>query len=363
VNFGLSEEQRLLDDSVRRFLAERLPLARVRELREREQAFDAAAWQELAALGVVGCLIGEAHGGAGLGAFDAAVIATALGHGAAPLPFLGGAVLAPVLLEALGSPEQQKDWLPRIATGRARVAVAAGERVERRHDAGVRCEGGQLSGIALFVPDAAGADAILVPTRDDLWLVAAEAKGLEVVALPTIDATRPLSELRFAGVAAVERVGPAGGAGPALARAIDIARVVLAADLLGCCDRALELAVAYAQQRRQFDRPIASFQAVKHLCAEMAAAIEPARSLLWYAAHACDAAPDEAPLLAVLAKAHLAEVGTAVLRSATEVHGGIGFTDACDLHFWFKRVAQSRQLLGGPEKLRTRAAELQGWAA
>jgi alkylation response protein AidB-like acyl-CoA dehydrogenase len=102
---------------------------------------------------------------------------------------------------------------------------------------------------------------------------------------------------------------------------------------------------------------------VKHLCAEMAAAIEPARALLWYAAHAWDALPDEAPLLASLAKSHLAEVGTFVLKTATEVHGGIGFTDACDLHFWFHRAALDRQLLGGPEKLRARAADLQGWAS
>jgi alkylation response protein AidB-like acyl-CoA dehydrogenase len=362
MNFGLSEEQRLLDASVRRFLAERLPLARVRELRDDEQAFDGAAWKELAALGVVGCLVSEAHGGAGLGVLDAAVIATALGHGAAPLPFLSSAVVAPLLFAALGSAEQQERWLPRLAAGEARVTAALSERVEKRQDAGVRAADGRLSGVALFVPDAAEADACLVPSGDDLWLVAAGARGFEVRPLPTIDATRRLAELRFADAAA-ERVGPAGGAGQALDRALDVARVVLAADALGSADRALELAVAYAGQRRQFDRPIASFQAVKHLCAEMAAALEPARALLWYAAHACDALPDEAPLLASLAKAHLAEVATFVLRTATEVHGGIGFTDACDLHFWFHRVALDRQLLGGPEKLRARAAELQGWAA
>jgi alkylation response protein AidB-like acyl-CoA dehydrogenase len=363
VDFGLSEEQRLLDDTVRRFLAERLPIARVRELRDAEQGFDATAWKELAALGVVGCLVSETHGGAGLGVLDAAVIATALGHGAAPLPFLSSAVLAPLLLEALGSPEQQKSWLPRLAAGETRVAVAVAERVEKRQDAGVRESGGRLSGVALFVPDAAGAEALLVASGDDLWLVPADARGLELRALPTIDATRRLAELRFGDVQPGERVGAAGGAGRALERAVDVARVVLAADLLGCCDRALELAVGYAQQRRQFDRPIASFQAVKHLCAEMAAAIEPARALLWYAAHAFDALPAEAPLLASLAKSHLAEVGTFVLKTATEVHGGIGFTDACDLHFWFHRAALDRQLFGGPEKLRARAAELQGWAS
>jgi alkylation response protein AidB-like acyl-CoA dehydrogenase len=377
LRFGLSDEQRLLDASVRRFLAERLPVARVREQRDASAArsepkangvtttgthFDAGAWKELAELGVVGCLVPEEFGGAGLGVLDAAVIATALGHGAAPLPFLGPCVMAPLLLRELGSKAQQQRWLPALAAGDARIAVAAAERVERRQDAGVSCEAGRLSGTALFVIDGLGADAFLVPAGDDLWLVPAAAPGLEVAELPTLDATRSLAELRFSAVTPAERLGAAGASGPALDRAIDVARVLLAADLLGCCDRALELAVAYAMQRRQFERPIASFQAVKHLCAEMAAAIEPARSLVWYAAHAFDAMPDEAALDASLAKAHLAEVATFVVRTATEVHGGIGFTDACDLHFWFKRAALGRQRLGGPSRLRERAAALQGWA-
>jgi alkylation response protein AidB-like acyl-CoA dehydrogenase len=361
MRFGLSDEQRLLDDSVRRFLAERLPVARVRELRDTRAGFDAAAWTELAQLGVVGCLVPEEFGGAGLGVFDAAVIATALGHAAAPLPFLGPCVLAPLLLRALGSPAQRQRWLPALAAGEAQLAVAAAERVERRQDAGIASEGGRLSGTALFVIDGPAADAFLIPAGDDLWLVPAGAPGLEVRALPTLDATRSLAELRLARVEPSERVGAAGGAGPALDQAIDVARVLLAADLLGCCDRALALAVAYAMQRRQFDRPIASFQAVKHLCAEMAAALEPARSLVWYAAHAFDALPAEAALDAALAKSHLADVATFVVRTATEVHGGIGFTSECDLQFWYKRAALGRQLLGGPSRLRARAAALQGW--
>jgi alkylation response protein AidB-like acyl-CoA dehydrogenase len=363
VRFGLSDEQRLLEESVRRFLAERLPIARVRELRDAGGAFDRDAWKELAALGVVGCLVPEEFGGAGLGVLEAAVIATALGHGAAPLPFLGPCVMAPLLLRELGSREQQASWLPRLASGEARIAVAAAERVERRQDAGVRESGGRLDGIALFVIDGPSADAFLVPAGDDLWLVPRGAPGLEALALPTLDATRPLAELRFRSVEPAERLGAPGAAGAALDHVIDVARALLAADLLGCCDRSLELAVAYAMQRRQFERPIASFQAVKHLCAEMAAQIEPARALVWYAAHAFDALPEEAALDAALAKSHLAEVATFVVRTATEVHGGIGFTDAYDLHFWFKRAALARQLLGGPALLRARAAALQGWAA
>ena len=158
-----------------------------------------------------------------------------------------------------------------------------------------------------------------------------------------------------------EWIGEPGGASAACGRMLDAARVALAADTLGASERALELAVAYALQRKQFERVIGSFQAVKHLCAEMVAELEPARSLVWYAAHAFDAAPEEASRMALHAKAHLSEIGPFIVRTATEVHGGIGFTDEQNLHYWFKRVGVNRQLLGSPEALREQAARLQGW--
>ena len=122
----------------------------------------------------------------------------------------------------------------------------------------------------------------------------------------------------------------------------------------------LDKAVAYSKERKQFGRTIGSFQAVKHLCAEMAAELEPARALVWYAAYAFEHAPDEAPLMAAHAKAHLSEIGRFIARTSTEVHGGIGMTDLLGLHYWFKRIGQNRQLLGGPEKVREIAAKLQG---
>ena len=125
----------------------------------------------------------------------------------------------------------------------------------------------------------------------------------------------------------------------------------------------LEKAVEYAKERRQFGRVIVSFQAVKHLCAEMAAALEPARALVWYAAYAFDRAPEEASLMAAHAKAHTGEIGRFVARTSTEVHGGIGITDLLGLHYWFKRIGLNRQLLGGPERARETAARLQGLAA
>jgi alkylation response protein AidB-like acyl-CoA dehydrogenase len=360
MNFDLSDEQKLLDDSLRRFLAERAPTPRVRELMETADAHDAKLWGELAELGVAGCGIAEEHGGAGLTLLDTAVIATALGHAATPTPFLGSAVLAPRLIDGAGSDAQRKEWLPKLAAGRARLGVALAEQVERRDEAGVAVDGGALRGTALFVVDGIGADAYLVAAGDGIALVAANAPGLAVEALPTIDRTRRLAELRFDGVAPAEWLARGERARAAVGSALLAARVALAADLLGACDRALALSVDYAKQRKQFDRPIAQFQAVKHMCAEMAAAIEPARALVWYAAHAASDVPDEAPLLALHAKAHLADVAMDVVRIATQVHGGIGFTDACDLQIWFKRVSLGRQLLGTPGKLRAQAAALQG---
>ena len=357
MDFALSDEQVLLDGTVRRFLEENLPISRVREVIAEDAALDERAWSGLAELGIAGCLVPESHGGADLRLLDAALVAAALGHGAAPLPFLGSAVLAPLLVRAVASPAVRDEWLPKLADGRVRMTMAAAERCERRADAGVRDEDGRLTGVSLFVPDGAGAAAFWVPVGDDVCLVAADAPGLDVRPMTTIDATRGLVELGYERVAPIERFR---GVGDAMDRVIDAARVALAADILGCCDRALSMSVAYAMDREQFGRPIATFQAVKHLCAEMAAALEPARSLLWYAAHSFDAMPDEAALNATLCKAHLSDVGHDLVRTATEVHGGIGFTDEYDLQLWFKRVGLSRQWLGGPARTREHAARLQG---
>ena len=142
--------------------------------------------------------------------------------------------------------------------------------------------------------------------------------------------------------------------------AIALARLLVAADTLGTAQAMIDKAVAYSKERQQFGRVIGSFQAVKHMCAEMAAKLEPARALIWHAAHALDIGDAEGPMMANLAKAHLSEVGTFVARTATEVHGGMGFTDLVGLHYWYKRIGVNRQLLGSPEQARQTAAQLQG---
>jgi alkylation response protein AidB-like acyl-CoA dehydrogenase len=364
MDFGLSDEQRLFEGSLGRFLDESLPPSRVRAILETETGHDPVLWKALAEMGAVGVLVPEALGGGGLGLLDAALAAEQLARAAAPVPFLATSVLAPAALLAGGTPEQREAWLPRIASGECCVGAAIGEVIERRDDAGVFVEGGRLRGRALFAIDAGAAEAFLVaagPGR--LAWVPRDAPGLAVEPLPTVDRTRRLAELGFEGV---EPEAWVGGADPragarALLRMRDAGWVALAADALGACERAIEMAVEYARQRRQFGRTIGSFQAVKHLCAEMIADLEPARSLVWYAAYAWDALPDQASRAAAHAKAHLAEIGTRIVRTATEVHGGIGFTEEHDLHLWFKRVGLDRQLLGGPDRVRAEAARARGW--
>jgi alkylation response protein AidB-like acyl-CoA dehydrogenase len=353
MDFGLTDEQKLLVSTLRRFLAETAPPPRVREIMNAEAGHDPKLWSQLAELGIVGLLVPESHGGGGLALLDAALAMQSLGYAATPAPFLATSVMAPVAFAA-GTPAQQREWLPRIAAATAVLGVAANE--------GVRALGAMLRGTTLFAIDAGAADAFLVVVdRDRIALVPRDAAGLTITPLKTIDRTRRVAELIFEGVTPVEWIGGREGRAGLVLRMLAAGRIALAADILGASERAVELAVAYARQREQFGRPIATFQAVKHLCAEMVAELEPARSLVWYAAYAFDERPEEASLLALQAKAHLADVGTAIVRTATEVHGGIGFTDEYDLHLWFKRAGLDRQLLGNPESLRAAAARLQGW--
>jgi len=354
MRFALSEDQRLLQDSVGRALAEFAPLDAVRRFADGQGAEEARIWTGLAEIGLPGVLIAEEHGGLGLGLLEAALAAEALGAAVAPTPFLGSAVLAPLALSLAGTEEQKTRWLPKLASAEVRAGVAISEAVAgAREGAGVVARDGRLSGQALFAIDAAQADILIVADRSGaLHLVEAPPAGEP---MRSIDDTRPLFELRFEDTPAQ----PLASNGT-LQRVRDAAWILLAADTLGASQAMIDKAVAYAKERRQFGRVIGSFQAVKHLCADMAAELEPARALVWYAAYAFDHAPEEASLMAAHAKAHLSEIARFIARTSTEVHGGIGITDLLGLHYWFKRIGLNRQLLGGPERVREAAARAQG---
>ena len=359
MDFGLSEEQRMLQDSIEGYLGSGCPLSRVREMAEAGEARADDVWRSLADLGAHAVLIDEDHGGVGLGLLEAALIAEALGAAVAPVPYVASSIMAPVALAAAGSAEQKDEWLPKIAAGEVVFGVGVTEHIGSRESDGIVAGGGGLNGKAMFVLDGGEADQYIVAADDStLHLVAADA--VQATRLKTIDRTRTVAELVFDDTAAALLPGSAENREPVL-RTIDVGRIALAADTLGAAQVMLDKAVAYAKERRQFNRVIGSFQAVKHMCAEMAAELEPCRSLVWYAAHAYTAIPEEGRLMACHAKAHLAETGTFVARKSTEVHGGMGITDLLGLHYWFKRIGFNRQLLGAPELVRAEAAHAQGW--
>lgn len=352
MEFGLSSEQTLLTDSVNRFLGDNAALDEVRKVAAGDVS-DAGIWQGLSELGIAGLLVPEAKGGVGLGSLDAAIVAECFGYHVTPAPFLGSAMASRVLTTS----GTHDDLLGAIATGSSRVGIAFSEAVGARADAGVTVSDGKLSGNCIFAIDSS-ADHFLIATSDHaLYLVARD--QVEIVQLPTIDRTRLTCELKLNNVAAQ----PVSTDAKVFIDALDLGRLLLAADTLGAAQNMLDQSVAYARQREQFNRPIGSFQAVKHMCAEMAADLEPCRSMVWYAGHALDNLPDEARLTVCHSKAHLAEVGKAIAKTATEVHGGMGFTDLVGLHYWFKRIGFNRQMLGAPELVREEAARIQGLAA
>ncbi|MEP1470050.1 MAG: acyl-CoA dehydrogenase family protein [Halieaceae bacterium] len=352
MEFGLSEEQILLQDSLNRYLDESSSLDQVRELCTSPGK---DVWDGLVDMGVPGILVSESNGGLGMSALDAAIVAEALGAHTAHAPFLGSAVMAPVALQAAGvNPD---DILGALMAGEKRVGIAVGEAIAARRDAGIHSEGTSITGKALYVLDH-GADAYLVADQNKaLFLVQASGDGVRDQPLATIDETRRTGELVFDGATAIKISDDLA----VLQKSLDAGRVMLAADTLGAAQNMLDQAVAYAKEREQFNRPIGSFQAVKHMCAEMAAALEPCRALVWFAAHALDELPLEATVTACHTKAHLAEVGKFVAKTSTEVHGGMGFTDLVGLHYWFKRIGFNRQLLGSPELVRDEAAMAQGF--
>ena len=360
MDFALSSDQKQWQASLTGALTRTAPLDRARAFAADKETVARDVWAVLTELGVAGLLIPETYGGLGLSVLDAALTSEIIGTHAAPAPFLGSAILAPLALTLAGDEVQKSRWLPKLAAGQVIAGAALGEAVSGARDgAGVNVHKSRLDGRAMFVIDGLDADLLIVGDRHGrLHLVEGAAPGLKIIDLTTIDLTRRICEVTFDSTPAEALIQ--GEEAGALGRLRDAAWIMLAADMLGASQAMLDKAVAYAKERRQFGRVIGSFQAVKHMCAEMAAELEPCRALVWYAAYAWDALPRESALTAAHAKAHLSEVSRFVARTATEVHGGMGMTDLLGLHFWFKRVGLDRQLLGGPEGVREIAATLQG---
>ena len=361
MDFGLSEEQELLQETVRGWVANECPAPRLRELFDGDAAFDEGLWKGLSEIGIAGLAIPEEFDGAGMEVLDLALVSEVLGEGAVPVPFLGHS-LAALAIAAAGSDAQKSRWLPALATGELVGAVALGEGDGRwlASEWSVRDEGGVLSGTKRFVPHGAAAGLFVVGTAGGgLAVVEAGATGVKLEAEDGIDRTRRLDTLTLENAAGETLPGGAEAAG----RLRDAALVLLAADAFGAAWKLIRMTIEYTSQREQFDTPLTQFQGVKHELANNAVAIEPTRGLFWYAAHALDHIPAEAEESAALAKSHITDRAVDIGRSCIELHGGIGFTWECDAHMWLKRVMFDRTWLGGPDVHRERVAAISGWAA
>jgi alkylation response protein AidB-like acyl-CoA dehydrogenase len=386
MDFGLSEDQELLQRSAAEFLVRECPTSLVREVGRDEEGHPRALYKRMAELGWLGLIVPEAFGGAGLSMLDLALLSEQLGRAVVPGPFLSSAVLATLAISLGGSKAQKQAWLPRLASGDAFGALAFLEESDRLDAPGVaararkRGSGWTLSGTKLFATDAHVADVLVAAFRTGgatkqaatdgratdgitLFLVPRDTPGVRISPLPVIDQTRRPMEVRFEGVQlpGAAALGTPGHGWKTLARVLDAAAIVLAADSLGGAERSLEMAVEYSKVREQFGRTIGSFQAVKHLAAEMVSEIEPARALVWYAAYAFDALPRDAARAASLAKACLSEVYARVANRAVQIHGGIGFTWEHDIQLWFKRAKWNELAFGDATYHRERLAALSRW--
>ncbi|MEA2625763.1 MAG: hypothetical protein QOD06_1808 [Candidatus Binatota bacterium] len=378
MDFGLSEEQQLLQQTARDFLSAECGSDLLRQSLESEGGHPEALYRKMSQMGWTGILVPERYGGLGLGMLEAVLLASEGGRVALPGPFLSSSILATAAIERAGNVAQKKRWLPALAGGEALGSVAWLEEGGRLDAAGIgmrarKTRGGYvLDGTKLFVPYAQEADFLIVPARIGsgggeagitLFLVVVPSPLIIVEPLRTVDRTRRAYEVHLRGVEvpADAVLGEAGRGWAVLTRLLDLAATALAADGIGGSERVLEMATDYAKQRQQFGRPIASFQAIKHLAAEMVARIEPSRSLVWYAGHACDRRPREASRAASMAKARLSEVFSWCATTAVQIHGGIGFTWEHDIHVWFKRAKANELSFGDPAFHRDRSARFAGF--
>jgi len=327
MEFDLNEDQREIRDTARALLGQRSPASRVREAAEAGVG-DGALWRELSELGWPGIAIPEQYGGQGLGVVELCVVLEEQGAALASTPLLPTVCAAQMILRG-GSPEQQERWLPALAGGTAHGAI-----------------GSLVPDEAAIVAGGADADVIVLVEGDGARLL--EGGAATATPLSTIDPLRAYAVVAGDGE-------PLGGDSR---RGRQEAAVAVSAELLGVCRRSLEDTVAYVKERRQFGVPVGGFQAVGHRCAEMLLHTESARSAVYFAAWAADAAPERLAEASALAKYIASEAVVEVTGSAIQAHGGIGFTWEADVHWWYKRAQLSAQLLGSAAQHRAALGSL-----
>ena len=376
MDFGLNEDQETLAKYARDFLDNECPTTFVRTMLDHETAHDAAFFKHMADLGWMGIAIPEQYGGQGMTYVDLAVLMEEMGRALVPGPFFASVCLTAPLIVNAGSDEHKEQLLPGISSGQRNATIAYTEANARVDASGIELsaskdgDGYVLSGTKRFVLDAHVADTIIVAARTTasgdptdgvtLFVIDASSPGVSVRQLKAMDMTRRLCDVTLENVTvpASAVVGEVDRGWPRLEQALQRAAAMLAAECVGGSQKVLDLSVAYARERIQFGRPIGSFQAVKHKCADMLVDVELGRSAMYYAAWAASDSDEELPLAASMAKAFCGEAYTRVAGNGIHVHGGIGFTWEHDMHLYFKRAKASEVLLGDPPYHRDLVARL-----
>ncbi|HMC51989.1 MAG TPA: acyl-CoA dehydrogenase family protein [Acidimicrobiales bacterium] len=363
MEFTFSPEQEALRDAVRATLAAEAPMSFVRRMVDDERGFTDRLWQTMARLGWLGLLVPEDAGGLGLGLVDMAVVQEEMGRAALPGPYLSSAVLATLAARALGATE----LLTPLASGERRGTVAVeelghgdplGRIATRASRSGDRWE---LEGLKPVVLDGHTADWVIVLAREDggaLAAFAVEGPAItDVEPVPVLDVTRKVARLRLSGTPA-SRLGPDGDQTALWRRVVDDVTVAVAAETVGACERALEEAVAYAQTRVQFDRPIAGFQVIRHKAVDMLHRLELARVGTHYAAWASDVDDPQREQAVAMTKGYVGEAAVAITADDIQIHGGMGFTWDVDAHLFYRRAKQNDLLFGSQSWQRQRLAGL-----
>jgi alkylation response protein AidB-like acyl-CoA dehydrogenase len=366
MNFAFSDEQEELRTSVRRFLAEKSPETEVRRLMETTEGYDPAVWSQMAdQLGLQSLTIPEEFGGSGFTYVELIVVLEEMGAALLCAPFFSTVALAANAVLTSGDEAAKKYLLPGFASGETIGTLAITEDNGRWDFGGIECQaeksgdgdgggggdGWTLNGHKMFVIDGHTANLIVVAARTaagvSLFGVKGDAEGLTRTPLPTMDQTRKQARLEFSGTPAW-LIGTDGGAEAGLSKTLDLAAIALAAEQVGGAQRVLDSSVEYAKTRIQFGRPIGSFQAIKHKCADMLLEVESAKSAAYYAAWAAAEDSDELPVVASLSKSYCSEAYFHAAAENIQIHGGIGFTWEHPAHLYFKRAKSSELLLGDP---------------
>ncbi|MEH2479491.1 alkylation response protein AidB-like acyl-CoA dehydrogenase [Nitrobacteraceae bacterium AZCC 2146] len=347
MNFDFSDDQKQLRDEARRFLTEKCPPKAVREVIDGKASYDRELWKGLADMGFLGVAIPEAFGGSGAGHLELCVIAEEMGRALAPVPFSSTVYLAAEALMLAGSDAQKQKWLPAIASGAAVGTLALFEGSGNPSPDAIKltASNGTLNGVKKPVPDGAIADFAIVAARTastgretdiSLFLVDLTSEGVEAKALTNIDPSRGQAEISFKNVKA-ELLGPANEGWSILSRVLDRAAVLIAFEQVGGADRALEMGRDYALDRIAFGRQIGSFQAVKHMLADMYVSATLARSNCYYGAWALSTNASELPEAAAAARISATQAFQHCAKNNIQVHGGMGFTWEFDCHLYYRR--------------------------